>query len=584
MNVLGEKSGIRSDWSPPAEPQPIELRIANEQSAHIDRIADYVSDWLSPILVKETRQSLKSRQFFWTFFLLLAAVTVWTLIGLTINRTSVDDGGGGPTLLAGYWIILGFPLIIVVPFSAYRSLAREYEEGTIQLIAVTTMTARQIIAGKLGSNLLQMLIYLSVLAPCIAFTYLLPGLSIPQIVIGLAFCISACFGLSSIALFFAGASRSKMFGVSAAILLLMIQFLAYWLWCVTAFELADGGLVFMTRTEGQFLTLGAMAAILSTGLLMLAAASGLISFASDNRSTWARIAMLIQQTLFIGWSISMLSFFLEPVLAPILTAITAHYWLIMGFAMIGEDNRLSHRVRRSIPQTGLTRSMFSFFLPGSGRGLIFATLNIWFCGLVFSALILFGQDWLPEPKTNELNFLSRRQTIGIGQLYDMVGGVVSICLFASFFLAVTYLLVGWLRRYSPQKVNSFAAFAVGAVIVMFFTGIPLLYHYNILQSDRWPNHTTEQIFNGYWTSIEIANSGFNEVDPLEALMMFLFMQTCGLFALVLSTRELLQTGLSVPDRVQHENQELQKYEPPALGESIDEIFAVERHEQDAGAG
>ena len=39
----------------------IELRIANEKSHWIDSMADYLSDWLSPILVKETRQALKSR-------------------------------------------------------------------------------------------------------------------------------------------------------------------------------------------------------------------------------------------------------------------------------------------------------------------------------------------------------------------------------------------------------------------------------------------------------------------------------------------------------------------------------------------
>jgi len=37
--------------------------------------------------------------------------------------------------------------------------------------------ARQIISGKLGSAALQVLVYLSALAPCLAFTYLLRGLA-----------------------------------------------------------------------------------------------------------------------------------------------------------------------------------------------------------------------------------------------------------------------------------------------------------------------------------------------------------------------------------------------------------------------
>jgi len=104
------------------------FRIANTKTSVLDRFTDYFSDQLSPILIKETRQSLKSRQFFWTFFVLLVAVVLWTMIGLSTYDASVEFGTTGASLLVGYWVILGIPLAIIIPSGAYRSLSRAFEE------------------------------------------------------------------------------------------------------------------------------------------------------------------------------------------------------------------------------------------------------------------------------------------------------------------------------------------------------------------------------------------------------------------------------------------------------------------------
>jgi ABC-type Na+ efflux pump permease subunit len=65
-----------------------------------------------------------------------------------------------------------------VPYGAYRSLATEREDRTYELLSVTTLRPRQIIGGKLAGAVLQMLVYLSAISPCLAFTYLLRGLDI----------------------------------------------------------------------------------------------------------------------------------------------------------------------------------------------------------------------------------------------------------------------------------------------------------------------------------------------------------------------------------------------------------------------
>ena len=111
-------------------------KISSEKSHWFERFNETCSEWCSSILVKETRQALKSRQFIWTYIVLLVCVGVWTVIGLTFSGNSYQIG---PTLLIGFFMILGFPLAVIIPFSAYRSLAREFEDGTISLISITTM-------------------------------------------------------------------------------------------------------------------------------------------------------------------------------------------------------------------------------------------------------------------------------------------------------------------------------------------------------------------------------------------------------------------------------------------------------------
>ena len=147
---------------------------------------------LNPILVKEARQAMKSRHFSITFTLLLVCGWGWSLIGVACSMPAIYYAPTGIFMLVGYYCILAVPMLLVVPFSAYRSLAAEREDGTYELLSISTLSARQIVTGKLGSAILQMLVYYSALAPCIAFTYLLRGVDILSILLLLfyTFCIS----------------------------------------------------------------------------------------------------------------------------------------------------------------------------------------------------------------------------------------------------------------------------------------------------------------------------------------------------------------------------------------------------------
>ena len=65
-------------------------------SAGVGRLLGWLGDWLNPILVKEARQALKSRQFVITFGLLLICGWVWSILGLAIIGPEAAYGVHGP--------------------------------------------------------------------------------------------------------------------------------------------------------------------------------------------------------------------------------------------------------------------------------------------------------------------------------------------------------------------------------------------------------------------------------------------------------------------------------------------------------
>ena len=189
--------------------------------ARAERWLERGSEWLNPILVKEARQALKSRQFVATFSLLLLFGWAWSFLGVALLSPGVYFAPGGRVMLTGYLLILLVPMIIVVPFSAFRSLAAEREDGTFELLSITSLTARQIVTGKLGSAMVQMIVYYSALAPCIAFTYLLRGIDILTIMLLLFYTFVLSVLLSSVGLLVATVSRSRHWQVLLSVTLVM---------------------------------------------------------------------------------------------------------------------------------------------------------------------------------------------------------------------------------------------------------------------------------------------------------------------------------------------------------------------------
>ncbi len=88
----------------------------------LERIADRLTDRLNPILIKEARQALKSRQFASTFLLLVLVSWLISALGVSWAGPSIEYGSPARVFLTGYIWVLQVAVLLVVPFTVFRSM------------------------------------------------------------------------------------------------------------------------------------------------------------------------------------------------------------------------------------------------------------------------------------------------------------------------------------------------------------------------------------------------------------------------------------------------------------------------------
>lgn len=489
----------------------------------IDRRGEQMADWLNPILIKEARQSLKSRQFLLTFFLLLAASCVWTILGVVLNAPDVYFVPSGQNLLAGYYFVLAIPMIGMVPLAAYRSLASEIDDDTFEMLIITKLSAMRIVIGKLHSAMLQMMIYFAAIVPCLAFSYLLRGVNLPTIMMMLAIIFFTAMITTSAALLMATMAPTRalqtltILAVIGVILLAEIFCAAFCLSAVLGQDLgADAAAIMFT-----ILTI-----IVGTSciVIFIKAAAARIAPVSENRSTGLRWCMFAQSLLWVG-TITLVAIWyqdLEPINFGMM--ILGGYWLGMGTLMLSESPELSPRIQRDLPSTFAGRAMLTWFNPGPSTGYVFAissgTVAITTMG-IFAIIITSGG----APTTPTPTFAM----IVCGYLLVYLGIVRLIVLpitrrvGSSFALPVTILLV----------VMGSAA-VMPTILSVVITGSPPL-TYTPLEAINWA-----------WTLADAFQTRYN---PFLALTVLVVGLVVTLMNLALLFRVFHYRRISVPERV-----------------------------------
>lgn len=260
-----------------------------------DRLArpgERVADAVNPIVVKELRQGLRTRVF-WVFFTLMLV----SCLGIALVAFAVHEGVGDRTGTGAFiatFVALGLVQFFVIPYAAYRSMAREAEDETWALLTLTGLGPRRILAGKVTSAVLQGGLYASAATPFLLFAYFLNGVDLPTIGLAVGAAVAWQVFLVAAAVSVATLAESRVVRALLHFVLLGGLFQA----TVTG-VFAAAGLGELARKATWDATFWLVAAavlfaLVSTGGLLFQAAAARLSLVTEDYARGPRLAYLAQ--------------------------------------------------------------------------------------------------------------------------------------------------------------------------------------------------------------------------------------------------------------------------------------------------
>ncbi|MES2596591.1 MAG: hypothetical protein V4662_14700 [Verrucomicrobiota bacterium] len=128
------------------------------------------SDRLSPMVVKELRQGLRTRAFASTLLMMHALLIIATLI--TGSAPNADDTR---------WLFDGLSTLVlcfVMPFRVASALAEEVKLNTLDMLLLTRLSCSRIVFGKWANVALQSLLITLSLMPYVVARYMFGGLEL----------------------------------------------------------------------------------------------------------------------------------------------------------------------------------------------------------------------------------------------------------------------------------------------------------------------------------------------------------------------------------------------------------------------
>lgn len=144
---------------------------ADENSSPV-RPTDF-SDRLSPMLVKELRQGLRTRVF--TSLFILLQVLLMFLTFVSSSAAQADE-----ILGRFFWFFLMVTLLVISPLRGITALSQEAKLNTLELILLTRLDALRIVFGKWASIVSQTALFTIAVLPYVVLRYFFGGVDLVQ--------------------------------------------------------------------------------------------------------------------------------------------------------------------------------------------------------------------------------------------------------------------------------------------------------------------------------------------------------------------------------------------------------------------
>jgi hypothetical protein len=320
------------------------------------------ADWLSPILVKELRQGLKTKMFITTFILIQVVMILIT--GLQLLEVAHGGSGGAGGLSWFFAAFIWIPLLILMPARGLTAVSEELKVNTLDLVQLTHLTAFRIVLGKWVALVAQTLLVVTAILPYAVLRYFFGEVDIISDLTVIAILMLASMVLT------AGALALSSAHVAIRILVVLGLFVAV---CIGMSAAAFASSPFSTGGAAAWLVwMLPLLAVLHVYLLLEIAASRIAPI-SENHAGRKRLVILLMGTIGV-----LLAWLGDEHVASLwsLSCVVATAWVVL--------EALSERTQH-VPSLYSDFARRGFFGKLAGRVLYPG----WASGLVFT-LILTG--------------------------------------------------------------------------------------------------------------------------------------------------------------------------------------------------
>lgn len=245
-----------------------------------------LAEWAGPLVVKEVRADLRSRSFGVAFglMLLVGFVVVMVNAGLTARNQT----GQGASAFMGTSVAFAVYGQLLLPFIAYRAMVKEREDETWVLLVLTGLGTDGIVRGKHLSAIAQLGLGAAATTPFMLLSYLLSGIGLVNVVLGVWWHLGLSFLLTSAAVGFAAQSESRLErALGHFVILALCAVLAVPSLALTG-ALAFNGERMLREGEVVGMVVGLPFAMFALGWCVLPAAAAALALDSESRTHPAR--------------------------------------------------------------------------------------------------------------------------------------------------------------------------------------------------------------------------------------------------------------------------------------------------------
>ena len=242
-------------------------------------------DRLSPMLVKELRQGMRTKAFVGVF---LALQIILGVILLSAGAAASSDESG-KIISSIIFIMFSIAVLIIQPMRGITALSSEVKGNTIDMMVLTRLSAWRIVTGKWASIVSQSALLLVTIIPYLILRYFFGGMNLIGEIVLLAVLFLSSAALTAVTV---GLSASSSV-ILRTLLLIALPIGAFFL-LLGGLHGGDISTYFALDTEDSRVFLSIyLAACAYLGFFMLSIGTSLIAPYAENHSTLRRLISLV---------------------------------------------------------------------------------------------------------------------------------------------------------------------------------------------------------------------------------------------------------------------------------------------------